>query len=54
MGASGLGQYHGQYGFDSMSKLKPVFRQARLNGLGLLQPPYGRLFARMMKLMIGA
>jgi coniferyl-aldehyde dehydrogenase len=52
VGASGLGHYHGQYGFDTMSKLKPIFRQARYNGLSLLLPPYGRMFARMMKLMI--
>jgi aldehyde dehydrogenase (NAD+)/coniferyl-aldehyde dehydrogenase len=52
VGASGMGVYHGRWGFDAMSKLKPVFRQSRLNGAGLLAPPYGATFARMIKLML--
>lgn len=52
VGASGIGHYHGRFGFDTMSKLKPVFRQSRINGLGLLAPPYGALFGRMLKLML--
>jgi acyl-CoA reductase-like NAD-dependent aldehyde dehydrogenase len=52
VGDSGQGHYHGKYGFDTMSKLKPIFRQARFNGMGLLSPPYGQLFKRMMQLMI--
>lgn len=52
VGPSGMGHYHGRFGFDTMSKLKPVFRQSRINGLGLLAPPYGGLFARMLKLML--
>ena len=54
VGPSGMGHYHGRFGFDTMSKLKPVFRQSRINGLGLLAPPYGALFARMLKLMLRA
>ena len=45
VGPSGMGHYHGKFGFDNMSKLKPVFRQSRINGLGLFSPPYGVLFA---------
>ena len=52
VGASGLGHYHGQFGFDAMSKLKPVFRQSRINALGLLAPPYGGLVARMLRVML--
>ncbi len=52
VGASGMGHYHGRFGFDTMSKLKPVFRQSRINGMGLLAPPYGALFKRMVKLML--
>lgn len=52
VGASGMGAYHGKAGFDTFSKLKPVFRQARVNGLGLFKPPYGPLFERMVKLLM--
>lgn len=48
VGASGMGGYHGQWGFDTFSKLKPVFRQARLNGLFLFLPPYSALMRRLL------
>ncbi|HVJ59044.1 MAG TPA: coniferyl aldehyde dehydrogenase [Burkholderiaceae bacterium] len=48
VGASGFGHYHGRWGFDSLSKLKPVFRQSRLNALGLFQAPYRPLAQRML------
>jgi coniferyl-aldehyde dehydrogenase len=51
VGASGMGAYHGQWGFRTFSKEKPVFVQSKLNGLSLLYPPYGRAFARMMRLL---
>ena len=49
VGPSGMGQYHGRAGFETFSKLKPVFRQPRLNALPLLQPPYGKRFAWLAK-----
>ncbi|HET8898028.1 MAG TPA: coniferyl aldehyde dehydrogenase [Rhodanobacteraceae bacterium] len=52
IGASGMGAYHGEHGFRTFSKLKPVFRQARINGTGLLNPPYGARFQRMLKLLL--
>lgn len=51
VGASGMGAYHGEWGFREFSKEKPVFKQARLNGMGLLYPPYGRTFERMVRLL---
>ena len=51
VGPSGMGHYHGKFGFDTMSKLKPVFRQSRINGLGLFSPPYGTFFSRVIKFM---
>ncbi|MGA2792304.1 MAG: coniferyl aldehyde dehydrogenase, partial [Roseiarcus sp.] len=51
VGASGIGAYHGEWGFRTFSKEKPVFVQSKLNGLSLLYPPYGRTFARMMGLL---
>ena len=51
VGASGMGAYHGEWGFNSMSKQKPVFYQSKLNGISLLYPPYGKTFARMLRLL---
>lgn len=51
VGASGMGAYHGEWGFRAFSKEKPVFQQARLNGMGLLYPPYGKTFERMVRLL---
>jgi coniferyl-aldehyde dehydrogenase len=51
IGPSGMGQYHGQWGFDTFSKLKPVFEQARLNVLDLFGPPYRPLAKRITQLM---
>ena len=52
VGPSGMGHYRGKFGFDTMSKLKPVFRQSRINGLGLFLPPYGVFFSRVIKFML--
>ena len=52
VGPSGSGGYHGEAGFRTFSHLKPVFRQARLNGTGLLNPPYGARFRRMLDLLL--
>lgn len=52
VGASGMGSYHGKAGFDTFSALKPVFHQSRLNGLGLFKPPYGRMFERLVSLLM--
>jgi coniferyl-aldehyde dehydrogenase len=51
VGASGMGHYHGQWGFDTFSQLKPVFRQSRLNGMALFLPPYRPLMRRLLALM---
>lgn len=51
VGASGMGAYHGEWGFNTFSKLKPVFHQARLSGTSLLRPPYGATFERLLSLL---
>ncbi|WP_416383952.1 coniferyl aldehyde dehydrogenase [Roseateles microcysteis] len=51
VGASGMGAYHGETGFRTFSKEKPVFMQSRFNGIALLHPPYGATFERMLKLL---
>ena len=52
VGASGMGAYHGIHGFERFSKMKPVFRQSAINGLGLFRAPYGKTFETMMKLLV--
>ncbi|RDK07887.1 hypothetical protein DN412_23315 [Cupriavidus lacunae] len=47
----GVGAYHGEWGFRAFSKEKPVFLQAPVNGIGLLHPPYGKTFERMVRLL---
>jgi acyl-CoA reductase-like NAD-dependent aldehyde dehydrogenase len=52
VGPSGMGAYHGREGFETFSHKKAVFRQSRLNGMGLFKPPYGKLFEAMVRLLI--
>lgn len=51
VGASGMGQYHGREGFNTFSKLRPVFYQAPLSFMKLLQPPYGRFANTVYRFM---
>ncbi|UFZ03292.1 coniferyl aldehyde dehydrogenase [Bradyrhizobium ontarionense] len=51
VGASGIGHYHGEWGFDSFSKLKPVFYRSPFNRMKDLYPPYGASIARIEKLL---
>jgi len=53
VGPSGMGAYHAKEGFDTFTKKKPVFRQARLNTTGLLRPPYGKTVDRLLKFLLG-
>lgn len=53
VGASGMGAYHGEDGFRTFSRMQPVFRQARWNATGALNPPYGKTFKRMLKILLG-
>ncbi|MBI3345589.1 MAG: coniferyl aldehyde dehydrogenase [Burkholderiales bacterium] len=51
VGASGMGSYHGEWGFRTFSKEKPLFIQSRLAGTRLFQPPYGATFERLLSLL---
>ena len=54
VGASGIGAYHGEYGFRRFSHARAIFRQSRLDVPGLvgLRPPYGAHLDRVLKLLI--
>jgi coniferyl-aldehyde dehydrogenase len=41
VGASGIGAYHGEEGFKTLSHAKGIFQQARWNSAGLLRSPFG-------------
>ncbi|TZF82369.1 coniferyl aldehyde dehydrogenase [Cognatilysobacter lacus] len=43
IGPSGMGAIHGKAGFDTFSKLLPVFRQRRFAVTDMLRPPYSRI-----------
>jgi coniferyl-aldehyde dehydrogenase len=51
VGASGMGAYHGKWGFRTFSKEKPVFLQSRLSAGAMLRPPYGKTFERLFSLL---
>lgn len=51
VGPSGMGHYHGKWGFETFSKLTPVFRQSRFNGMRLFMPPYRPQARRLLGLM---
>lgn len=52
VGDSGMGAYHGQDGFNTFSKIKPIVYQSWLNGMWLVQPPYGNRFNLVMRRML--
>lgn len=43
IGPSGMGAIHGQAGFDTFSKLLPVFEQRRFAVTDMMKPPYAKL-----------
>ena len=51
VGPSGMGHYHGRHGFETFSKMTPVFLQSRLNGMGLFMPPYWPIVRYVVELM---
>ncbi|MDD2924206.1 coniferyl aldehyde dehydrogenase [Rhodoferax sp.] len=52
VGESGMGHYHGHEGFETFSKMRPVFYQARFSSLRFLWPPYGQLADRVLAFLI--
>jgi len=57
VGASGMGNYHGKFGFDTFSHQKPIFSMKgflgfrSLGGTKLAHPPYGKKVANLLKLL---
>jgi coniferyl-aldehyde dehydrogenase len=53
VGPSGMGHYHAFEGFETFSKKKAIFRQARLNTTGLLRPPFGKAVNTFLRVVLG-
>jgi aldehyde dehydrogenase (NAD+) len=51
VGPSGLGSYHGVFGFQAFSHQRAVLQQGRLDMLKSIYPPYGPKVARMVAFM---
>lgn len=51
VGASGMGAYHGDYGFKTFSHERGVLFQRKFSAGKMLYPPYGRAWARVIKMM---
>ena len=52
VGGSGMGQYHGVYGFRTFSKARSVLRGGHWSGFSLLNPPYGSRTRRLLDSLI--
>jgi len=52
VGESGMGCYHGKAGFDAFTHYRSVFLQTRINGFGLLRPPFKKIANVLIKLMM--
>jgi len=52
VGESGMGHYHGHEGFETFSKMRPVFYQTRLSTMKFLWPPYGKFAERVLAFLI--
>lgn len=53
VGASGLGQYHGKFGFDTFSHHKAVLRKPTQMDVSATYPPYGALMRRVLRTVMG-
>jgi coniferyl-aldehyde dehydrogenase len=51
VGASGQGSYHGEWGFRTFSKDKPLFDNPKLAATKLLHPPYGPVFEGLLAVL---
>jgi aldehyde dehydrogenase (NAD+) len=53
VGPSGMGRYHGQAGFDSLSHLRTVLQRPTWGDVPLRYPPYGTRGLALMRRLLG-
>jgi coniferyl-aldehyde dehydrogenase len=51
IGPSGIGAYHGEFGFQTFSHRRAVYLHHPLSGARFLYPPFGRIADLMLKVM---
>lgn len=49
VGASGMGRYHGRFGFEQLSQLRPVLERATRPDPAFAYPPFGQVKARLLR-----
>lgn len=52
VGPSGMGHYHGKEGFNTFSKLRPVYYQPGFSPMQWLRPPYGKFATFVFNLLV--
>ena len=53
VGASGMGHYHAREGFNTFSKLRPVFYQGPFSAIQMLfQPPYAKRAMKILRMLM--
>jgi aldehyde dehydrogenase (NAD+) len=52
VGTSGMGQYHGHWGFESFSHPKAVARKPSRLDLKFIYPPYSKRVERLMRKLL--
>ncbi len=52
IGPSGMGAYHGDEGFKTMSHARAVFKQARFNLADLFRPPFRKAFDVLLNIQL--
>lgn len=53
VGASGMGRYHGRWGFDQLSHLKPVVHRSFWFDIDVRYPPYTKTKQKLLKKLLG-
>jgi aldehyde dehydrogenase (NAD+) len=51
IGESGVGSYHGVFGFKAFSHERSVMRMTKASAAPMLAPPYGNVFRMMLKVL---
>jgi len=51
VGESGMGHYHGRFGFEALSHQRAVLTQRLPTAVRLLHPPYGPRTEKVLKLL---
>ncbi len=51
VGKSGIGKYHGKFGFDELSNIRPVIKNIEKSPLKMLHPPYKKKVKKAVNML---